>query len=178
MTTKRPDWAQSGDMRDYYDHDWGIPMHDERELFRMLVLECFQAGLSWSTVWKKRHAFDQSFANFDVQTVASLTDEDRQRLLNDTGIIRNRLKINATIHNAQVLLRYHQQGKTLDHFIWSFVDGKPLQLHVHADTQLPSTTPLAQEVSKQMKRAGFKFVGPVTVFSWMCAIGVVNARLE
>lgn len=178
MTTQRPNWVKDPAMKEYYDHYWGIPVHDERELFRMLVLECFQAGLSWSTVWAKRQAFDDAFAHFDISIMAHMTDQDSQRLMNNAKIIRNRLKIDAVINNAQVLQSFHQKGQTLDHFLWSFVHSQPIQMHVKADTRLPSTTPLAKEISRQMKRDGFKFVGPVTVFSWMCAVGVVNARIE
>lgn len=178
MTEKRPAWAKDGEMQEYYDHYWGIPVHNEHDLFRMLVLESFQAGLSWSTVWKKRHAFDQAFDDFDVEKMAALTAVDVDKLMGNPDIIRNRRKIEAAIHNAQVLRSYHQEGKTLEHFIWSFVDGTPIQVHAQTDTVLPSTTPLAKKVAKQMKKAGFKFVGPVTIYSWMCAVGVVNARVE
>lgn len=178
MTVKRPDWAKDGEMREYYDHYWGFPVHDEHALFRMLVLESFQAGLSWSTVWKKRHAFDQAFYGFNVEKMAAMTADDVDRLMANPEIIRNRRKIEAAIHNARVMQSYHQKGKTLTRFVWSFVDNEPIQMHIKAETVLPSTTPLAKKIAKQMKAAGFKFVGPVTIYSWMCAVGVVNTRLQ
>lgn len=178
MTRQYPNWAHDPLMRDYYDHYWGLPVHDERELFQMLTLELFQAGLSWSTVWQKRAAFNKAFANFDVQKIAAFGDQEVEDLMHNAAIIRNRRKIKATIHNAQVLLKYHAVGKTLDHFLWSFVDNQPIELHAQPETVLPSKTSLSIAIAKQMKKAGFQFTGPTIVFSLLCAVGVVNGRVE
>lgn len=176
MTQQYPDWANDQLMKDYYDHHWGLPVHDEQELFEMLTLETFQAGLSWATVWKKRTAFEQAFANFAVDQVAQFGEQQVKQLMQDPGIIRNRRKIEAAIHNARVLHQYHQAGKTLDHFLWSFVNGHPIRMQVTAGQNLPSQTPLSQKIAKELKTAGFKFVGPTTIFSLLCAVGIVNAR--
>lgn len=173
-----PHWVTDQLMRDYYDHHWGIPLHDEQALFRMLTLEIFQAGLSWSTVWRKREVFDQAFANFNIEQIAQFDDYQVEQLMQNANIIRNRRKINATVNNARVLLQYHQAGKTLDHFLWSFVKNKPLNLHAQVNTVLPAKTPLSTEIAKQMKRAGFHFTGPTIIFSLLCATGIVNARIE
>lgn len=178
LQNQYPDWVQDQSMRDYYDQKWGVPVRDEREMFMMLTLETFQAGLSWKIIWQRQAAFKNAFANFDVAKIADFDGEEVDRLLADEGIIRNRRKILATIHNAQVLNKYHQEGKTLVHFLWSFVDNQPVQLHAHQGTRLPNYTPLAERISRQLKRAGFQFVGPTTVFSLLCAVGIVNGRVE
>lgn len=178
MKDQYPEWVQGQLMRDYYDQKWGYPVHDEREMFMMLTLETFQAGLSWKTIWQRRSAFEKAFANFDVNAIAAFDEQRVAQLMADATIIRNRRKIMATIHNAKVLQKYHQAGKSLEHFLWSFVDGQPVQLHVQAGTRLPSSTPLSERISQQLKRAGFQFVGPTTVFSLLCAVGIVNGRIE
>ena len=177
MTSKYPKWANSAVMRDYYDHHWGIPVHDERELFKMLTLETFQAGLSWTTIWQRRAAFSAAFAEFDVDKIARFDQYQAEQLMANPKISRNRRKIMATINNARRLQQIHQDGKTLNHFLWSFVNGQPLRIHVDDDQLLPSATPLSTEISRQLKHAGFQFVGPTTIFSLMCAVGIVNARL-
>ncbi|WP_295728689.1 DNA-3-methyladenine glycosylase I [uncultured Limosilactobacillus sp.] len=177
MTNSYPKWAKTQLMRDYYDQHWGIPVHNEQELFMMLSLEIFQAGLSWSTIWQRRNGFIKAFAEFDVAQIAQFNEEKVEQLMADPQIIRNRRKILATINNAQVLNQLHQTGKTLEHFLWSFVNGQPIRMKVQPDEKLPSFTPLSTVISQQLKRAGFQFVGPTTVFSLMCAVGVVNCRL-
>lgn len=178
MSQQYPNWAHDQLMREYYDHYWGFPVHDERELFRMLTLEMFQSGLSWATIWRKRAAFDEAFANFDIQQIASFDDQKIEQLMQNAAIIRNRRKIEATINNARVLQKYHAMGKTLDHFLWSFVDGQPIELNAQQDTVLPAKTPLSTTISHQMKKAGFKFTGPTTIFSLLCAVGIVNGRVK
>lgn len=174
--TKRPSWAEASPaMQDYYDHYWGIPDHDERHLFKMLTLELFQAGLTWATIWQRQAAFSQAFADFDIAKVAQFDQADIDRLLQNDQIIRNRRKILATINNAQVIDRWHRAGKKFNEYVWSFVDGQPQRLHLHGQP-LPAQTPASVAMAKQMKKDGFKFVGPTIVYSFMTAVGLVNAR--
>ena len=153
----------------------GLPDYDETHLFKMLTLELFQAGLSWSTIWQRQEAFSRAFANFDVAEVARFSQRDIDRLLNDPHIIRNRRKITATINNAQVIDRWHQEGKRFADYVWSFVDGQPQRLHLHGQP-LPAQTPASVAMAKQMKKDGFHFVGPTIIYSFMTAVGLVNAR--
>lgn len=176
--TKRPTWAESSDlMRDYYDHVWGLPDHDERHLFKMLTLELFQAGLSWSTIWQRQGNFDAAFAHFDTAKVAQFDQTDFQRLMADSGIIRNRRKIMATINNARVIEELHANGQHFSDYVWSFVNNQPQRIHLHGQP-LPAQTASSKQMSKQMKQDGFQFVGPTTVYSFMTAVGLVNAREE
>ena len=165
-------WAQ-GDplMQAYHDTEWGVPQHDSRMLWEMLMLEGFQAGLSWITVLRKREAFRKAFAGFDPARVARFTVQDIERLMQDAGIIRARAKIEATIRGAQIYLDMQQQGESFDAFCWSFTQGKVLIGDGHARVV---TTPLSEQISKKMKRRGFKFVGPTIVYAWMQAVGIVN----
>lgn len=178
MTIKRPLWAEASDlMRDYYDTKWGLPEHDDRELFKMLTLELFQSGLSWSTIWKREKAFNKAFANFDAVKVAQFNQQDFERLMADSSIIRNRRKIMATINNAKVIRELLSNGETLNNYVWSFVNFKPQRL-VLDGKRLPSQTSESKKMAQKMKKDGFQFVGPVTVYSFMTAIGMVNAREE
>ncbi|MEY8442372.1 DNA-3-methyladenine glycosylase I [Lactobacillaceae bacterium 24-114] len=178
MKSVRPEWAESSQlMQDYYDQKWGLPEHDDQELFKMLTLEVFQAGLSWTTIWKRQENFTQAFANFDIDKVASFNEKDYQRLLNDEGIIRNRRKIMATINNAKVVQKIINSGETFDHYIWSFVDFKPQRLHLNGE-RLPAKTSESEAMAKNMKKDGFQFIGPVCAYSFMTGVGLVNAREE
>ncbi|MCI1975235.1 MAG: DNA-3-methyladenine glycosylase I [Limosilactobacillus sp.] len=178
MTIKRPLWAETSDlMRDYYDTKWGLPEHDDRELFKMLTLELFQSGLSWSTIWKREKAFNKAFANFDAAKVAQFNQQDFERLMADSSIIRNRRKIMATINNAKVIQELLSNGETLNNYVWSFVNFKPQRL-VLDGKRLSSQTSESKKMARKMKKDGFQFVGPVTVYSFMTAIGMVNAREE
>ena len=142
----------------------------------MLVLESFQSGLSWSTILHKRDNFRRAFANFEIKKIAQFTQADIERLRNDSGIIRNKLKINAAINNAQVLVYWHQEGKTLCEYLTKFVPH-PIDHHYQTMAEMPSSTPLSQEISKAMKKDGFKFVGPTTIYSFLQAVGLVNDHL-
>lgn len=171
----RPEWAESSpEMQKYYDEQWGIETHDDRQLFEMLCLETYQAGLSWQTVLRKQQAFEAAFFNYDINQVAKMTDTQLEKLLQNPAIIRNRRKLAATINNAQVI---QQLPTSFDEYIWQFVDGKPQRLLVKSAEELPAQTRLSIKVSKQMKKDGFQFVGPVTVYSYLLAIGIVNARV-
>lgn len=174
----RPDWATSNPlMQAYYDEQWGIELHDERELFEMLCLETYQAGLSWQTVLNKRAAFEDAFHHYEIERVAQMTAAEIAAQLHNEKIIRNRLKLNATVNNARAIVKLHASGQTFDDYIWQFVDHQPQRLQVAKAADLPTQTELSVQVSKQMKKDGFKFVGPVTIYSYLLAVGVVNARL-
>ncbi|KIS03361.1 DNA-3-methyladenine glycosylase I [Paucilactobacillus wasatchensis] len=176
--SKRPTWAMDNPlMQQYYDLEWGIELHDERALFEMLCLETYQAGLSWQTVLNKRDDFRAAFHNYDIDRVAQMSAAEIGTQLQNKKIIRNRLKLNATVNNAQVIVRMHDEGKTFNDYIWQFVDRHPQRLVVRSDGDLPAQTRLSVQVSKQMKKDRFKFVGPVTIYSYLLAVGVVNARL-
>lgn len=154
----------------YHDEEWGVPQHDSRALWEMLMLEGFQAGLSWITILRKREAFRKAFKNFDPAKVARFNESDIERLLQSAEIIRSRAKIEATIHGARIYLEMQKAGEDFSKFAWSFVDGKPIQ----NTGPLPAQTPLSQEVSKALKKRGFKFVGPTIAYAWMQAVGMVN----
>jgi DNA-3-methyladenine glycosylase I len=158
-------------MRTYHDKEWGVPQRDGRMLWEMLMLEGFQAGLSWITVLRKREAFRKAFAGFDPVKVARFGKRDITRLMADPGIVRARAKIEATILGAQIYCEMQDAGESFSTYCWSFTDGKPLQGTGHGAV---ATTPLSERISKDMKRRGFKFVGPTIVYAWMQAVGIVN----
>lgn len=158
-------------MQDYHDHEWGVPEYDARALWEKLMLDGFQAGLAWVTVLRKREALRAAFAGFDPVRVAAFDDDDVARLLGDAGIIRSRAKIAATIRGAQVYLDMAERGEDFSAFCWQFTDGKPIR---GDGVTLPVSTPLSTQVSKELKRRGFSFVGPVIVYAWMQAVGIVN----
>lgn len=158
---------------DYHDHEWGAPQFDDQKLFELLCLEGAQAGLSWITVLKKRAHYRQVFDHFDAEKIARYDDAKRQQLLADPGIIRNKLKVNAFIHNAQRYLDIRQQQRFSD-YLWQFVDGKPVINHWRDITQVPVTTPQSDAMAKQLKKDGFKFVGSTICYALMQASGMVN----
>ena len=169
---QRCGWAQSDPlMAAYHDEEWGVPQHDPRMLWEMLMLEGFQAGLSWITVLKKRDAFRKAFRNFDPKKVARFGGTDIERLMGDAGIIRARAKIEATIKGAQIYCEMEKVGESFADFCWSFTDRKVLK---GDGVSLPASTALSEQISKEMKRRGFKFVGPTIVYAWMQAVGIVN----
>ncbi|WP_242362876.1 DNA-3-methyladenine glycosylase I [Limosilactobacillus antri] len=178
MQINRPAWANASvAMQDYYDHYWGFPVHDERFLFEMLSLEAFQAGLSWATIWQRRAGFERAFRDFQIDEVATFNAQDVERLLDDPEIIRNRRKIEAVIHNARVITGLHTAGQTFDDYVWHFVDYQPQRLIVKVGAALPAQTDQSRQIARQMKKDGLAFVGPTTVYSFMTAVGLVNARL-
>jgi DNA-3-methyladenine glycosylase I len=158
-------------MQKYHDYEWGIPQWDSRMLWEMLMLEGFQAGLSWITVLRKREAFRNAFAGFDPLKVAKFDENDINRLMNDQGIIRARAKIKATISGAKIYSEMIENGESFSDFCWSFTEGKVLN---GSGLNIPATTPLSLKISKEMKRRGFKFVGPTIIYAWMQAVGIVN----
>jgi DNA-3-methyladenine glycosylase I len=170
-TIQRCSWAE-GDplMQAYHDTEWGVPQRDGRALWEMLMLEGFQAGLSWSVILRKRDAFRKAFKNFAPEKVARFTEADVARLMRDTGIVRSRAKIVATIGGARAYLAMRAAGEDFSVFVWDFVGGKPLPRQGVRVT----STPLSEQISKVLKKKGFKFVGPVIVYAWMQAVGIVN----
>jgi len=171
MPIHRCSWAGSDPVYiAYHDNEWGVPQHDSRALWEMLMLEGFQAGLSWITILRKRDAFRKAFKKFDPRKVARFDEADIARLLQDPGIVRSRAKIEATISGARIYLAMQKAGEDFSTFAWSFVKGKPIQ----NEGSIPATTPLAEEMSKALKKRGFKFVGPTIVYAWMQAVGIVN----
>ena len=161
----------------YHDHEWGVPEYDPRALWEKLVLDGFQAGLSWITILRKREAFRAAFANFDPEKVARFGDKDRARLMADAGIIRSNGKIDAAISGAKIYLDMRDKGEDLSTFLWAFTGGKPIQNQWTEATGVPAQTPLAVDVSKALKAKGYKFVGPVIVYAFMQAVGMVNDHL-
>jgi DNA-3-methyladenine glycosylase I len=158
-------------MQAYHDDEWGRPQHDPRMLWEMLMLEGFQAGLSWRTILHKRESFRRAFAAFDPRKVARFGDKQVERLLGDPAIVRSRAKIEATIAGARIYCSMEDAGEGFDAFCWSFTEGKVLR---RSGGALPSATPLSERISKELKRRGFKFVGPTIVYAWMQAVGIVN----
>ena len=162
---------------DYHDNEWGRPVHDDRKLFEMLILEGAQAGLSWITVLKKRNAYREAFDGFDPNKVALYGDAKIQELLANEGIIRNRLKINAAVTNARLFLEIAEKRGSFDNFIWEYVNYAPITGHWETFEDMPLTTPLSDRISKDLKKMGFKFVGSTIIYSFMQAVGMVNDHL-
>lgn len=172
LSLPRCSWAQGDPLnRAYHDAEWGVPQRDGRMLWEMLMLEGFQAGLAWIIILRKREAFRNAFAGFDPAKVAAFGEADIERLMGDPGIVRARAKIEATIRGAQIYLDMAEKGEDFADFCWSFTGGKVLTGEGHGWV---ATTPLSEAISKEMKRRGFKFVGPTIVYAWMQAVGIVN----
>jgi len=158
-------------MQAYHDEEWGVPEHDSRALWEKLMLDGFQAGLSWITVLRKREAFRKAFKGFDPKVVAKFGEKDVERLLKDEGIIRSRAKIEATITGAKAYLGMQKAGEDLSEWVWGIVGDKPV---VNTNGKIPAKTELSERISKELKKRGFKFVGPVIVYAWMQATGLVD----
>jgi DNA-3-methyladenine glycosylase I len=164
-------WAANDALlRAYHDEEWGVPEYDSRALWEKLMLDGFQAGLSWSIILRKRDAFRKAFKNFNPKKVAQFGEADVARLLGDAGIVRSRAKIEATIGGARAYLAMQAAGEDFSEFVWNLAGGKP----IHNKGAVPVKTPLSEEMSKALKKRGFKFVGPVIVYAWMQAVGIVN----
>jgi DNA-3-methyladenine glycosylase I len=158
----------------YHDEEWGVPVHDDRRLFEMLILEGAQAGLSWLTILKRREGYREAFDHFDAKKIARYDKRKEAALLKNPGIIRNRLKIAATVANAQAFLEVQKEYGTFDRYIWSFVGGKPKRPRRKSGERLPAQTPEAEEMSKDLKKRGFRFVGPTICYAFMQAVGMVD----
>ena len=170
-------WAKTVLERAYHDTEWCHPLHDERKLFEFLILEGMQAGLSWRTVLEKRAAMRAAFDGFDPVKIARYTDTKKAELLQNPGIIRNRLKINALVTNAQAFLAVQKEFGSFDAYLWRFVDNKPIDENWKRAEDVPATTPISDALSKDLKKRGFKFVGSTIVYSFMQAAGLVNDHL-
>lgn len=173
---QRCEWAAGGGelMLAYHDDEWGVPAHDDRHLFEMLTLEGAQAGLSWSTILRKREGYRRLFAGFDPAVVARFTSGDVERLLQDAAIVRNRLKVESTVVNAARVLEVQAELGSLDDYLWSFVDGRPIVGNWRSLFELPAETELSRALSKDLKKRGFRFVGPTVCYALMQAVGLVN----
>jgi len=158
----------------YHDEEWGLPSHDDVHLFELLTLEGAQAGLSWSTILRKRDGYRRAFAGFDPEAVASYTPADVERLLEDPGIVRNRLKVESTVANAARVLEVQREHGSFAAYVWRFVDGVPIVGRWRSLSELPSETEMSRLLSKELKKRGFRFVGPTVCYAFMQAVGLLN----
>jgi DNA-3-methyladenine glycosylase I len=168
-------WARKTDIEHaYHDHEWGVPIADDRKLFEFVILEGAQAGLSWLTILKRREGYGRVFHGFDPQAVARMTQEDQALALTDTGIIRNRAKVRSAVSNAQAFLQIQNAHGSFAKYIWAFVDGQPIQNQWRGMGELPASTPLSERIAKDLKQRGFSFMGSTIVYAYMQATGMVN----
>jgi DNA-3-methyladenine glycosylase I len=174
---KRCPWAEAELHHEYHDTEWGVPSHDDRHLFEMIILEGAQAGLSWATILNRREGYREAYRNFDAGAVARYDEKKKARLLLDPGIIRNRLKIEASVLNAKAFLATQKEFGTFDRYIWQFVGGKPLQHNLKTRSQIPAFSKESDAMSKDLKKRGFKFVGTTICYAFMQATGMVNDHL-
>lgn len=171
----RCEWAGDDPLYvDYHDNEWGAPVHDDRELFELLILEGAQAGLSWITILRKREGYRKAFDNFDPNIVAAYDQAKLEELRQDPGIVRNRLKIESAVRNAKTFLHVQQEFGSFNKYIWGFVDHQPIQNTWNQMSDLPASTLLSRQISKDLKTRGFNFVGPTIVYAYMQSIGMVN----
>jgi len=178
MKNERCDWCGEDPIYvEYHDKKWGVPVFDDAELFEFLILETFQAGLSWITVLKKRENFREAFDNFNYKKIATYNDFKFNELINNKGIIRNKLKIKATISNAISFIEIQKEFGSFSNYIWKFTNGKPLKNEYKTLSEVPATTPLSDTISKDLKKHGFKFVGSTVIYAYMQAIGMVNDHI-
>ena len=172
---KRCFWAETDPLLiAYHDEEWGVPSHDEHHLYEMLTLEGAQAGLSWSTILNKREGYRRAFAGFDPEAVARFGPKDVERLLADPGIVRNRLKVESTVNNAARVLEVQESEGSFDAYLWAFVDGAPVVNRWRSLSELPAQTELSKAISKDLKRRGFRFVGPIAIYAFMQTVGMVD----
>lgn len=164
-------------MLDYHDNEWGNPVHDDRKWFEFLILDGFQAGLSWKTILNKREAFNKAFDQFEFEKIAKYDEKKLEELKNNPGIVRNRLKISAAVTNAKEYIKLRKEYGSFDKYIWEFVDNKPIQNNWKSWDEVPSKTEISEKISKDLKKKGFKFVGPTIIYALMQAAGMVNDHL-
>ena len=175
MTKKKCEWCIGDSLYEkYHDEEWGVPVFEDNKLFEFLILETFQAGLSWITILRKRENFRAAFNNFDYKKIAAYDQEKVDELLQNSGIIRNKLKIKATITNAQAFIAIQKEFGSFSDYIWRFVNGKPIKNKYKNLSEVPANTPLSDTISKDLKKRGFKFVGTTVVYAHMQATGMVN----
>jgi len=161
----------------YHDQEWGVPAHDDQRLFEMLILEGAQAGLSWITILRKRENYRAAFDNFDVQKVARYNDDKIHQLLQNKGIVRNRLKVNSAVTNAQLFLKTQEEFGSFDAYLWPFVNGCPVKNNYRSLQEIPAQTSVAEAMAKDLKKRGFRFVGPTICYAYMQSVGLVNDHL-
>ena len=161
----------------YHDREWGVPVHDDAVLFEFIILECAQAGLSWLTVLRKRENYRKALHGFDIKTIATYGDADMQRLMNDPGIVRNRLKVQSCVKNARGALRIIEEFGSLDAYFWRFVNGKPIRNKPKSMAEVPASTAISDALSKDLKKRGFNFVGSTIMYAFMQAVGMVDDHL-
>jgi DNA-3-methyladenine glycosylase I len=171
---RRCEWASTADLIAYHDLEWGVPIHDDQRLFEFLILEGVQAGLSWETILRKRESYRATFDYFDAAAIAAYKQSKVRELLANKGIIRNRLKIEAAIRNAEALLAVQKEFGSFNEYVWRFVGGRPKQNNWRSLRNIPSQTPESNALSKDLRRYGFKFVGPTICYAFMQAVGMVN----
>ena len=177
-TKKRCEWCLSSDlMIEYHDKEWGVPLHNDRKLFEFIILDAFQAGLSWSTIINKRKNFEKAFDRFDVEKIARYRQGKINKLLKDAGIIRNRLKIHSTVSNAKAFLKIQEEFGSFDKYIWQFVNGKPIVNKLKKLKDILASTKESDAMSKDLKKRGFRFVGTTICYAFMQAAGMVNDHL-
>ena len=168
-------WCTSNDLyKKYHDEEWGVPVYEDQKLFEFLILETFQAGLSWITILKKRENFKLAFDDFDYKKVALYSEDKIQELLQDAGIIRNQLKIRAAVSNATAFIKVQEKLGSFSKYIWKFTNGQPIQNNRQSLKEVPTATPLSDEISKDLKKRGFKFVGSTVIYAYMQATGMVD----
>lgn len=177
MNITRCPWAKDPYSQQYHDQEWGKPCHNDQKLFELLILEGFQAGLSWVTILKKRAAFQTAFDHFDPKLIGRYDPQKIDALMQDPGIVRNRLKIDATKANAIAFLQVQQEWGSFDRYIWSFTNGKTVDPQWESSSEIPTETALSQKISQDLKKKGFRFVGPTIIYSYLGAIGIVNDHL-
>ncbi len=174
-TKQRCAWCEKDDLyRNYHDNEWGTPVYDDETIFEFLILETFQAGLSWYTVLAKRENFRKAFDNFNLKKIANYSEDKMAELAEDAGIIRNKLKIKATVTNAQAFIKVQEEFGSFSKYIWGFVDGKPIDNQPKTLSEVKATTPISDALSKDLKKRGFKFVGSTVMYAHMQATGMVN----
>ena len=179
MNKIRCAWCEKDDLyRNYHDEEWGKPVYDDNFLFEFLVLESFQAGLSWYTILKKRENFREAFDGFNYKIIANYSDDKIEELMDDAGIVRNKLKILATINNAQIFIEVEKEFGSFSKYLWNFVDGESIVNHPKTLKDVPATTEISDALSKDLKKRGFKFMGSTTCYAFMQATGIVNDHVE
>jgi DNA-3-methyladenine glycosylase I len=175
----RCDWCEDtfDEYVRYHDEEWGVPVHDDKKQFEFLILEAAQAGLSWSTILKKREGYRKAFAGFDVKKVARFDEKKIQQLLQNPDIVRNKLKVRSAVSNAQKFIEVQNEFGSFDHYIWSFVDGEPINNHWKTMKEVPATTAISDKLAGDLKKRGFKFVGSTIIYAHIQAVGMVNDHL-
>ena len=172
-------WCTSSDLyKKYHDEEWGVPVYDDPTLFEFLILETFQAGLSWITILNKRENFRNAFDHFDYKKIAHYSEDKIEELMQNTGIVRNKLKIKAAVSNAQAFMKVQDEFGSFSDYIWKYTNGKPIINKLKTSKDAPATTPLSDEISKDLKKRGFKFVGSTVIYAHMQATGMVNDHAE